>query len=201
MKPIRNFWKTTCLTSLLIFTSTFAEAQGVERPTIKTGDRWKYETRDGYTNLVTAETERIITTVSDTQIEATENGSKATFSREMNAIETPEFKYEPTPSVLKFPFDIGAKWSGEGKVLVKGSGITARNQYDVKVVGQESITVRAGTFDTYKLVMDGYITTNTSRAFTRTYWYSPKARGFVKVVNDDRRNPWVIEMLEMKLEP
>ena len=201
MNPVRNSWKTTCLAGLLMFSATFAVAEAIDRPMIKAGDRWKYETRDGYTNLITAETERVITIVGDTQIDATENGGKATFSREMNAIETPEFKYEPTSSALKFPFDVGSKWSWEGKVLVKGSGITARNQYEVTVVGKEPITVKAGTYDTYKLIMEGFISTNTTRAFTRTYWYSPKARGFVKVLNDDKRNPWTMEMLDIKLEP
>jgi len=200
MSQTQTHWRAKLLPALFILSTSLATAESIDRPAVKVGDRWKYETRDGFSNQITAETERIITGISETRIEATENGSPATFSHEMNIIENPELRIEPTYAALKFPFEPGSKWSWGGTIYVKSTGTTLRNQYEVKVAGQERVAVKAGSFDTYKFVMEGYISTDTTRSYTRTYWYSPQARGFVKVINDDRRNAWKMELLEISLQ-
>ncbi|KAB2920969.1 MAG: hypothetical protein F9K30_15640 [Dechloromonas sp.] len=193
-------WKGLCLLPLWFLATGHAQAQTVDRPAIKVGDRWKYEQRDSYTNQVTGQREIIITAVSEARIEATDNGGKAIYSPDMNPEETPESRFEPTAAALRFPFSKGDKWSWNGKVHLKATGMMLTNQYEMTVNGQESVTVKAGSFDTYKLVMQGYINTDrSSRPFTRTYWYAPSARGFVRIVNEDRASPWQMELQELAL--
>ncbi|MBT9522499.1 MAG: hypothetical protein IV101_16620 [Dechloromonas sp.] len=192
--------------ALALLASCLAHAQNVERPAIEVGDRWKYETKDGLTQLVTGQTERIITATGNDRIEATENGSPAIYTTEWNPLETPESRFEPASRAFKFPLAVGDKWRHEGKTLNKATGSDGRSQYEVKVVGQEKITVPAGSFDAYKLVMEGYFTVHNmgnsrSFPFTRTYWYAPSAKASVKIENDAPRNNWRMELIEFGKKP
>lgn len=192
--------------ALTLLAVGFAHAQSVERPAIQIGDRWKYETKDGYTNLPTSQTERIVTALGNDRIEATENGSPAIYTAEWNPLETPDSRFEPASRAFKFPLAVGDKWRHEGKTLNKATGSDGRSQYEVKVVSQEKITVPAGSFDTYKLVMEGYFTVHNmgnsrSFPFSRTYWYAPSAKASVKIENDAPRNNWRMELIELGKEP
>jgi len=192
--------------ALTLLVTGFAHAQSVERPAVQIGDRWKYETKDGFTNLPTSQTERIVTVIGDDRIEATENGSPAIYTTDLNPLETPESHFEPASRHFKFPLAVGDKWRHEGKVRFKASGAEGRSQYDVKVVGQEKITVPSGSFDTYKLVMEGYLTVQNmgnsrSFAFTRTYWYAPSIKGNVKIENDAPVAKWRMELTEFTVKP
>lgn len=192
--------------ALALLLSGLANAQNVERPAIEVGDRWKYETKDTLTNLPTSQTERIVTALGNDRIEVTENGSPAVYTTEWNPLETPENRFEPASRAYKFPLAVGDKWRHEGKSLNKATGSEGRSQYDVKVVSQEKITVPAGSFDTYKLVMEGYFTGHNmgrsiSFPFTRTYWYAPSAKASVKIENDAPRNNWRMELIEFGKKP
>ena len=192
--------------ALTLLISGTANAQNIERPAIEVGDRWKYETKDTLTNLPTSQTERIGTALGNDRIEATENGSTAIYTAEWNPLETPEIRYEAASRAYKFPLAVGDKWRHEGKSLNKATGSEGRSQYDVKVVSQEKITVPAGSFDTYKLVMEGYFTGHNmgrsiSFPFTRTYWYAPSAKASVKIENDAPRNNWRMELIEFGKKP
>lgn len=192
--------------ALTLLISGTANAQNVERPAIEVGDRWKYQTTDMLTNLPASQTERIVTALGNDRIEATENGSPAIYTAEWNPLETPENRFEPASRAYKFPLVVGENWRHEGKTLNKATGSDGRSQYDVKVVGQEKITVPAGSFDTYKLVMVGYLTVHnmgSSRSFpfTRTYWYASSVKASVKVENDAPRNNWRMELIAFGNKP
>jgi hypothetical protein len=194
-----RFWRMTWFVVLLF--SGQVLAQTIERPTMQVGDRWKYDTRDGWTNLPISQTDRVITAVSAHQIEASENSNPAIYTSEMNPVETPENRFEPPAKALQFPFNIGSEWSYEGKTTLKAQGVTGRSQYTVKVVNQEKIAVPGGTFDTYKLIMQGYFTTNSSAIFTRTYWYAPSIRAFVKIEHISPRARWTSELTDASVKP
>lgn len=184
-----------------------ADTTAIDRPIVQVGDRWKFDLRDGWTNLPINSTDRIITAVGTDFIEATENGNQATYSLDMNPIETPENRFEPAAKVLQFPMSVGSKWSYEGKTVIKANGVTGRSQYVVVVAGMEKITVPAGSFDAYKLDMEGYFSTNalataaSSSFFKRIYWYSPSLKSFVKVEHQSKNSRWVSELTETNLNP
>lgn len=192
-------WKKACFAVLMF--AGLAQAQTVERPVFQVGDQWKVETRDGWTKLPISQTDRVITSVTDGRIEASENGEQAIYTRDMNPVETPQNRFEPPGKALQFPFSAGSEWSYEGTTLIKAQGITGRSQYNVKVVGQEKVTVPSGTYDAYKLVMTGFFSTRTSTNFTRNYWYAPSARSIVKIEHISPSNQWISEVTEVKLKP
>lgn len=187
--------------------SGLAQAQTVERPDIQVGDRWKYETKDLHTNLVSSQTERIITAVNGNQIEGTENGSPSRYTPDMNPIETPEFRFDPAASNLRFPFRPSDKWAHEAKVLNKATGMTSHSKHEVTVVGREKISVSSGTYDAYKLIQEGYstlnpgITSGRTTAFTRTYWYAPSVKSIVKMSLAAGANRSEIELVETNVKP
>lgn len=55
----------------------------------------------------------------------------------------------PAEKMLEFPLQAGQKWTWSGKADVLAG------DFVFTVVGEEKITVSAGTFDTYKLKIDG----------------------------------------------
>lgn len=200
-----GYWQGAMLAALLC--TGLAQAQTVERPNIQVGDRWKYETTDSLTNLVSSQMERIITAVNESQIEGTENGSPARYTPDMNPMETPEFRFDPAAAGLRFPFREGDKWRYEGRVTNKATGMTSDNKYEVKVVSQEKISVPGGTFNTYKLVLDGYSTSNPgitsgrTTAFTRTLWYAPALKAFIRLEQVAGRLGWRMELIETSIKP
>ncbi|NTV70007.1 MAG: hypothetical protein HGA71_07665 [Azonexaceae bacterium] len=187
--------------------SGLAQAQSVERPDIQVGDRWKYETTDSLTKLVSSQTERIITAVSGNHIEGTENGNPARYTPDMNPVETPEFRFDPAASNLRFPLRPNDQWRHEARVLNKATGMTSHSKYEVTVVGREKVSVSSGTYDAYKLVQEGYstlnpgITSGRTTAFTRTYWYAPSVKGIVKMSQVAGANRSEIELLETNIKP
>ena len=66
---------------------------------------------------------------------------------------------------------VGKKWQTRFK-QVRSNGITYTYQYDLKVVGKESVTVPAGTFDAYKIEARGF---NMERGayLEHNIWVSP----------------------------
>jgi len=192
--------------TILIGTLSNGMAQTANRPELRVGDRWKFVKTDTLTNQQAETTERIVTSVSENGIEVTENGSKAYYSIDMNAIETQEAKYEPTSATLNFPLETGKKWNWNGTFLRKAQGQQYRSQYEMGVVGMETVTVPAGTFDTYRVEMNGFVSTtfatgfSTNNSFKRTHWYSPKTGSFVKIKNEANRNMWIEELVEFELK-
>lgn len=194
-----------CMIVLISNLSNGMAQQTANRPDVRVGDRWKFVKTDGFSNQQTETSERIVTSVSDNGIEVIENGSKAYYSREMNPMETSEAKYEPTFAALHFPLESGKKWNWSGTILRKAQGQQFRSQIEVAVMGIEQVTVPAGSFDTFRLEMSGFVNTtyatgySTNNSFKRIYWYSPRLGSFVKIKNEANRNMWTEDLVEFEL--
>ena len=70
---------------------------------------------------------------------------------------------------------VGKRWHTTFKQS-RPSGIVYTFQYDMKVVGRESITVPAGTFDTFKIEARGYNMQLGAR-LERNIWVAPGISG------------------------
>lgn len=98
--------------------------------------------------------------------------------------------YDPTSEVkwFSFPLKVGAEWEIRWqRSSRKWSSGT------VKVMGTETVSVPAGTFETFKLVLDeGWRLTE--------YWYSPQAKAVVHLFQKQyRRDGSVSVSREVKL--
>jgi hypothetical protein len=68
-------------------------------------------------------------------------------------------------------FYVGKKWKTRFK-QVRPGGTTYTFAYDLKIVGKETVTVPAGTFDTYKIEARGF-NVNLAAYLQRTIWIAP----------------------------
>lgn len=83
---------------------------------------------------------------------------------------------------VSFPLAVGRTWSCKTTTPNQRGGLV-ENTFDYKVVGTEKITIKAGTFDTFKIVGEGRwknLSSGHSDASTTTVWFAPEARGVAR---------------------
>jgi hypothetical protein len=196
MSPLKRGSRVARVSSLTILAfaalASPAMAQEADRPVIKVGDRWQFVE---YYGIASTEPNRdwVVTTVTPSRIEGTENGEPLILTPELNVLESPRNK-NSNPKALSFPLGIGKRWRYGTEWLFKVTGSKGTSNVDVKVVGHEKISVPAGEFEAFKLVskasMRGVSTKNSQieGEVTSTYWYAPAARAIVKSVT---HNPYI----------
>ena len=195
----------TAVTMLALFADP-AGAQSADRPDVKVGDQWKFAV---YYSVPSTEPNRtwLITSVTATGIEGTEDGEPLKLTRELNVVESPRTK-ESNPRSLVFPLAVGKRWQYVTDWVFKPKGSKGRSAVEVVVMGYEKVTVPAGEFDAFKLTsaetLSGKSPIGSMYAgqTTRTYWYAPAARAVVKIVS---RNPYLgpstVELVGLQLRP
>jgi hypothetical protein len=183
-----------------------ARAQSADRPTVAVGDQWQFVV---YYGIPSTKPNRawVITSISPSRIDGTENGEPLMLTPDLNVLESPRHQ-ESNPKLLSFPLEVGKQWRYTSDWVFKVKGSKGSAVVDVAVVGYEKVTVPAGEFDAFKLVAKGTITgvsgiNSQIAAETRaTYWYAPTARAIVKSVS---HNPYLgastVELVEFQLRP
>ena len=183
-----------------------ALAQTADLPSVKVGDQWQFAV---YYSVPSAEPNRVwvVTSVTPTGIEGTENGEPLILTPELNVLESPRHK-ESNPKTLSFPLEVGKRWRYASDWVFKAKGSKGSVIVDVTVVGNEKLKVPAGEFDAFKLVAKGSlhgtspINSHYAGETTTTYWYAPAARVIVKSVH---HNPYLgtstVELVELQLRP
>jgi hypothetical protein len=103
--------------------------------------------------------------------------------------------YNPPKKECSFPVDVGKTWSQtitEAQISYTDGEMTDYYEYETtyecRVSEMETITVPAGTFETYKIVSE-------DEWGDESYsWYSPKVKYFVKMSSGDPSDPTDIEL-------
>lgn len=155
------------------------------------GDYWTYEVRDEITGTISATRTNVVTEVTPTEISArfkilgTSNGGFNVYDRSWNLINSGPWKFSPNDgSGIRTPLTTGKTWNFQCDEVNAENGNVWKRSGNVKVVGQESLTTRAGTFETFKLE-----TTYSSRSVkdptrkvdvTSQTWYAPAIDHWVK---------------------
>ena len=125
----------------------------------QTGDHWTYEFRDDITGDVKSTITNTVTDVSASEISTrtaqlgNPNSGYQTFDRSWNLINNSGiWRYTPNDGTgIRAPLAVGKTWSFKGTDLNSTAGVSWRRSGTAKVVAQESVTTRAGTFDTFKI--------------------------------------------------
>jgi hypothetical protein len=157
-----------------------ALAQKVDRPDVKVGDRWTFEVLLGPNRVKSIGRAWVITSVTTTRIEGTDNGNPLVLTPELNNVESPLSK-NSDQRLLSFPLEVGKKWSFTDDYFNRTWGLQGRNNVAVAVVGYEKVRVPAGEFDAFKLEANGHSVVGGATAeLAWTYWYAPAARAVVK---------------------
>ena len=175
------------------------------------GDRWVYEIRDEITGKI-ATRETVVTEVTPTTVSvrisklgADEQGFTV-FDHSWNVVEARPWRYSPHDgSGIQSPLEVGKTWPVRGNNINSTNGNVWKRSGTSKVVGQESVTTQAGTFDTFKIETT-FTGTNINNPtlkneVTSLTWYAPAIdhwvrRTFVSRANKHLQTNNVIELVE-----
>jgi hypothetical protein len=158
------------------------------------GDHWAFEVRDEITGTVSTQT-NIVTEVTPTDVSVRYNRVRADktsyegfdiYDQSWNGIRSGSWQYFPYNGTngVQPPLTVGKTWTFQYKAVDGRYSTTWNVSGTSKVVGQETVTTRAGTFETLKIE-----TTTASSDFkdpTLTLeqkiqtWYAPAIAHWVK---------------------
>lgn len=207
------FFAKTLIVSLVFF-AAHAFAQSAEKPDVKVGDRWSWQHTNALVN------ERDFTRIEDViEVSAKEIRTRvrtkgigtngiATYTPEWSPLDVISAQYDPSLKTLSFPLQVGKKWNATADKMLFANGKHGKFVLKGEVVALEKITVPAGTFDVYKVVLTLDATTTDENAnignTIETHWYAPAVKNDVKYENifsrDGRvRSKDVLELLEFTL--
>ena len=176
------------------------------------GDHWTYEIHDEITGVSTTR-ENVVTEVTPTDISIrfrlvgkSGNEGFTIYDRSWNVISAQPWKNSPNDGTgIKAPLAVGKTWTFRCNEVNAGGGFTWIRSGTSKVVSEESVTTRAGTFETFK-IETSYSSRNVadpSRKIevTLVTWYAPAIdhwvkRTFVSHVDKHVRANNTIELVE-----
>jgi hypothetical protein len=122
------------------------------------GDRWIYEVRDEILGTVTATRENVVTEVTPKEITVrhkklgTEIAGFNVYDRSWNVIEDRPWRFSPHDGTgIQSPLAVGKTWPVQTNNINSANGNVWKRSGASKVIGQESVTTKAGTFDTFKI--------------------------------------------------
>jgi hypothetical protein len=155
------------------------------------GDRWTYEVRDEITGAITATRTNVVTEVTPTEISTRvdtagkPNPGQITYDRSWNILTSGPWKYSPNDGAgIQPALAVGKTWNIESNEVNASNGNSWKRSGKSKVVGQETLTTKAGTFETFK-IETSYSARNANDPTRRTdvtvqTWYAPVVDHWVK---------------------
>jgi hypothetical protein len=180
------------------------------------GDHWTYEVRDETTGTVKATRTNVVTEVTPTDISMrfkvvrTDKTSFEGFNildRSWNLLSDGPWQYLPYngSTGIQTPLTVGKTWTFESSDANNNYRDAWKQSGTSKVVGQETLTTRAGTFETFKIEITSSRRNSrdpsSATETTMTNWYAPTIDHWVKrtyairVGNDLRENN-TLELIE-----
>jgi hypothetical protein len=164
-------------------------AEPMEDP--QTGDHWTYELRDDISGDIKSTITTTVTDVSNSEIGiriallGNPNSGYQTFDHAWNLIDNGVWRYTPNDGTgIKPPLAAGTTWSFKGTDLNSTVGGSWKRSGTSKVLGKESLTTRAGTFDTFKIetnIQVQNVNDPTKKVqFVQQTWYAPVIDHWVK---------------------
>jgi hypothetical protein len=155
------------------------------------GDHWTYEYRDDITGDLKSTFTATITDISATEISlrtnviGNSNYGYANYDRSWNRTTNGDWRFSPNDgSGIRAPLAVGKTWSTKSTESNSTTGASTKRSVTSKVVAEESVTTRAGTFDTFKIEIS--FTFQSSKDPTRKAqdvwqtWYAPAIDHWVK---------------------
>lgn len=157
----------------------------------QTGDHWTYELRDDISGDIKSTITNTVTDVSNSEIGTriallgNSNSGYQTFDHSWNLINNGIWRYTPNDGTgIKPPLAVGTAWSFKSTEFNSTAGVSWKRSGKSKVLGQESLTTRAGTFDTFRIetsiqVQNANDPTKKVQLVQET-WYAPVIDHWVK---------------------
>ena len=158
---------------------------------LQLGDHWTYEFRDDITGEIKSTITNTVTDISGGEVSTriahlgTPNSGFQTFDRSWNMTNSGIWRYTPNDGTgIRPPLAVAKTWSFKSSDFNSSAGIGWKRSGTAKVVAQESVTTRAGTFDTFKIETSFQIQnvndpTKKLQVVQQT-WYAPAINHWVK---------------------
>jgi hypothetical protein len=156
------------------------------------GDHWTYEVRDEITGKISATRENVITEVTPKDISVrfkvvgTTNGGMNIYDRSWNLLSSGPWRYTPNDggTGIRAPLTVGKSWTFQSNNVNSANGNVWKLSGTSKVVAEEAVTTKAGTFDTFKIETTSSTRNvndpNAKNEITSQTWYAPAIDHWVK---------------------
>jgi hypothetical protein len=155
------------------------------------GDHWTYEVRDEIAGTITATRTNVVTEVTPKDISTRVDTvgkpepGQIVYDRSWNVTLSGQWKYSPNDGAgIQMPLTVGKIWNFQANETNVSNGYIWSRSGKSKVVGQETVTTKAGTFDTFKietLFSRKNVKDPTQKAeVTSVTWYAPAIDHWVK---------------------
>jgi hypothetical protein len=192
--------------AVLAFLAVPTWAQRADRPVVSVGDRWQFV---AYFTVYSTTPNRtwVVESVSPAGIEGTENGEPLRLTPDLNVLESPRAR-DATPGLLRFPLEVGKRWTYASDYEFKDNGTKVRSSNHVQVVAFEKVRVVAGEFDAFRIETRGKFRGRSKAGghvigeWVGFFWYAPAARAIVKSI---QRSPYrgtsTVELVAFALQP
>jgi hypothetical protein len=171
-------------------------SQTVEPGPVRVGDRWSYDVKDDATGELKHSVTFVVIEVNAKEITArmTMRGKDRprtfVFAPDWGRIDDSVWRYQPSEIGVRMPLKVGKEWRAEANAQNMQTGIALRAAGVAKVVGQETVTTPAGTFDTFRVeaTVRQVNTKDQTKSGTITHiiWYAPAVNRWVKRKNELR---------------
>ncbi|MBU0752633.1 MAG: caspase family protein [Gammaproteobacteria bacterium] len=147
----------------------FSQGTAVANLDYRVGDRYEYRVSDLLTKVEGAHRVQVVTEVTASEVHY--NKGKLITDLLGNMLRRPSDGATFGPSqYFATEYSVGRKWST--RYSVTAPRFSATIEMDLHVVGRETITVPAGTFDTFRIEGSGW-TLEVGQQNTLTYWVAP----------------------------
>lgn len=154
------------------------------------GDHWTYQLHDDITGQLKNNTTMTITDITANEIAVRFEvpgypPSFVVYDHSWNTKSDNIWKYTPNNGTgVKQPLSVGASWKFQSDEFNSTHNISFKLTGSSKVVGQETITTSAGTFDTFKIettmsARNANDATKTAQS-TMATWYAPAVDHWIK---------------------
>jgi hypothetical protein len=159
-------------------------------PIYKIGDTWTmlWGKTDNYPGV---KGEQTVVSVTDNQttLSISINGGtpfEEDFNDQGDITRNGSMTFDPSFGRLSFPMMVGKNW--DARLVQRTTSGTYDMSQRAEVVAFERVEVTAGSFDAYKIVLQGVSSIHLGgasvRPFRATYWYAPSAKRIVKSVSE-----------------
>jgi hypothetical protein len=157
------------------------------------GDHWTYELKDEITGEVKGTNTNTVTDVGASEINTrigllgNPGSGYQTFDRSWNMTNNGMWRFTPNDGTgIRAPLVVGKAWSFRSTDVNSSGGFSTKRSGTSKVVAQENVTTRAGSFDTFKIETSYQLqsTNDPTRKFQISLqtWYAPAINHWVKRV-------------------
>lgn len=198
-----NYMLKAFLTAIVIASTTatvaFAEPAEVKpMADPQMGDHWTYAQRDEITGDAKPTFTQTLTEVRGDELSvrvmvAGRQNAFVVYDREWNAKENLVSQFSPHDGAgVKMPLAVGQTWTVDVKrTTMKGAPVWSGSR-TARVVGQSTLTTKAGRFDTFEIESTTRTeNSNSSESLTENAlrtWYAPAINHWVKRIRETRIN-------------